>query len=206
MRGGIGSGTRCTGYRDEREGTSTPRSRGHITKRLGEIERWRAALWARLPAKERRRLFGQCRLALVHEQGSAFRRDLHQCLPGEATGLNVTVFPAAHSRERHPECVREVFLREPGTLTPCTNHAGGIGRRHDLLGRGVRVVLPAHETAGLSRHTSFLPDAARQGWHASKCGGVLALMATAPATFNRLGTGGKIAQAGNDPKRDAPLL
>src|SRR3989442_918831 len=32
---------------------------------------------------------------------------------------------------------------------------GGIRRRHDLLGRGVRVVLPAHETAGLSRHASF---------------------------------------------------
>ena len=107
-------------------------------------------LWARLPAKERRRLFGQYGLALVHEQGSAFRCDLHKCLPGEATGPHVTVFPAAHGGERHSQCVREVFLREPGTLTPCTNDAGGIGRRHDLFGRGVRVVVPAPETAGLS--------------------------------------------------------
>src|SRR6266446_9352280 len=56
------------------------------------------------------RLFGQGRLALVHEQGSAFRCDLHEGLPGEATGPNVTVFPAAHGGERHPECLREVFL------------------------------------------------------------------------------------------------
>src|SRR5213594_397949 len=113
--------------------------RGGRGQREGWTRRWR--------------LFGQCRL--VHEQGSAFCCDLHERLPSEATGPNVTVFPAAHGGERHPECVREVFLREPGTLTPCTNHAGGIGRRHDLLGRGGRVLLPAHETAGLSRHTSF---------------------------------------------------
>src|SRR5207244_12909150 len=33
----------------------------------------------------------------------------------------------------------------------------------------------------------------------------LAVMAPAPATFNRLGIGGKIAQARNDPKRGARL-
>ena len=53
----------------------------------------------------------------------------------------MAIFPAAHSGERPPECMREGFLREPGTLTPCPNHAGGIGRRHGLLGRGVRVDL-----------------------------------------------------------------
>src|SRR5438046_1547961 len=119
-----------------------------------------------MTAKERKFLLRQCRCA-VHERGSTFHHDLLKCLPGEAAWPHVAIFPAAHSRERHPECMREVFLREPGTLTPYTNHAGGIGRRHDLLGRGVRVVLPAHETAGLSRH---------------KCRSVLALMATAPAT------------------------
>src|SRR5438046_5599703 len=106
-------------------------------------------------AKERTRLLGQCRLALVHERGSAFRRDLQQCLPGEATGPNATVFPATHGGERHAECLREGFLREPGTMTPCPNHAAGIAKRHDLLGRGVRVVLPAHENADVSRHASF---------------------------------------------------
>src|SRR6266481_7814733 len=108
----------------------------------------------------------RCRVALVHEPGSALRRNLHQCLPGEAAGPNVTIFPATHGGECHPECMREGFLREPGTMTPCPNHAGGIGRRHDLLGRGVRVVLPAHKEAGWFRHTSVF----------------LALMATASAT------------------------
>src|SRR3989442_918834 len=51
----------------------------------------------------------------------------------------------------------------------------------------------------------FLRDAARHGWRASECHSVLALMATAPATFNRLGIGEKIAQARNDPKRGARL-
>src|SRR5437879_11559168 len=129
MRGGIGSATRFTGYRNEPEGTGTPRS-GVGTSPTS----WaRSNDGGRLPAKERRRLFGQCRLALVHEQGSAFRRDLHKCLPGEATGPHVTVFPAAHGGERHPECVREVFLRKPGTLRSEERRVGK-GRRMGVGG------------------------------------------------------------------------
>ena len=52
-------------------------------------------------------------------------------------------FPAAHGGERHPECLREVFLREPGALTPCANHAGGVRRRDDLRWHGVHVASTA---------------------------------------------------------------
>src|SRR5213594_97901 len=117
------------------------------------ITRWemraeRSSRWWRscaTKATERKCLLRQCRVA-VHERSSAFHRDLHECPPGEAAGPHVAIFPAAHSGERHPECMREGFLREPGTLTPCPNHAGGIGRRHGLLGRGVRVDLNASKS------------------------------------------------------------
>src|SRR5207244_13171742 len=105
--------------------------------------------------EERTHALRQRTLAVAHEPGPAFRRDLQQCLPGEATGPNATVLRATHGGERHAECLREGFLREPGTMAPCPNHAAGIAKRHDLLGRGVRVVLPAHENADLSRHASF---------------------------------------------------
>src|SRR6266566_9020250 len=174
------------GWRGQRD--SGPTVEGRFCRR-GWTRRWR--------------LFGQCRL--VHEQGSAFRCDLHQCLPGEATGPNVTVFPAAHGGERHPECLREVFLREPGTLTPGANHAGGIGRRHGLLGCGVRVVSPAHKDAGFVLTYGFLPDAARQRGRASECHSVIALMSTASVSVPSPRVWKKSAATRNDPKRGARL-
>jgi len=87
--------------------------------------------------------------------------------------------------------MREGFLREPGTLTPCPNHAGGIGRRrHGLLGRSVRVVSPAHKML-------VCPDIRVSS-------NVSDLMATRLLLFHRLGSGRRLPRL-EDPKRGAHL-